>query len=158
MKVFNMAFCLLLFISAYSFAQIENKPPHHMRERLSQLEKIKLIETLEMDEETTLKFFARRNEHQMKIDQLVALGDEAIQKMEVILKSGKYSTTEELKSLIEEANSIHSRIEQEKSNFINSLEDILSTEQIAKLIIFERKFKDELKRVLFRDRKFKNRE
>ena len=129
-----------------------------MRERLSQLEKIKLIETLEMDEETTLKFFARRNEHQMKIDQLVALGDEAIQKMEVILKSGKYSTTEELKSLIEEANSIHSRIEQEKSNFINSLEDILSTEQIAKLIIFERKFKDELKRVLFRDRKFKNRE
>ena len=129
-----------------------------MRERLSQLEKIKLIETLEMDEETTLKFFARRNEHRMKIDQLVALGDEAIQKMEVILKSGKYSTTEELKSLIEEANSIHSRIEQEKSNFINSLEDILSTEQIAKLIIFERKFKDELKRVLFRDRKFKNRE
>jgi len=105
MKVFNMAFCLLLFISAYSFAQIENKPPHHMRERLSQLEKIKLIETLEMDEETTLKFFARRNEHQMKIDQLVALGDEAIQKMEVILKSGKYSTTEELRSLIEEANS-----------------------------------------------------
>ena len=40
------------------------------REKIEQLEKIKLIEALDMDEQTTLKFFARRNESRSRIDKL----------------------------------------------------------------------------------------
>ena len=139
-----------------TFAQMGDGPPRHMREKLDQLEKIKLIEALDMDEETTLKFFSRRNEHQMKMDELVNRADEIILQMEVIFKSGKVYTEAELKSLINEANTIHNEIGQEKSKFINSLDDILTTEQIAKLIIFERRFKDELRRAMFKGRKFRN--
>ncbi len=137
---------------------MHDNPPHRMRDKLNQLEKIKLIEVLDMDEETTLRFFSRRNELQTKIDKLTEHADETIAQMEVIFKAGKVYTEAELKSLIVEANTIHTEIVQTKSDFINSLDDILTTEQIAKLIIFERRFKDELKRAMFKGRKYRNRD
>jgi hypothetical protein len=137
---------------------MRDEPPQHMRDKLNQLEKIKLIETLEMDEETTLRFFSRRSEHQTKIEKLIERADEIIKQMELIIKAGRVYTETELKSLIEEANAIHTKTVQSKSDFINSLDDILTTEQIAKLIIFERRFKDELKRAMFKGRKYRNRD
>ena len=148
---------ILLCTPVQLFSQPFDEPPHRMREKLSELEKIKLIETLKMDEETTLKFFARRTEHQARMDDLAAIADKTIDEMETMLKGDNQYSPEQLKSLIDKANSIHSKMEEEKAAFINSLSDILTTEQIAKLIIFERRFKDELRRVLFRDRKHMNR-
>ena len=156
MKVLFLAISLIIVSSIQSFSQMHDNPPHRMRDKLNQLEKIKLIEVLEMNEETTLRFFSRRNEHQTKIDELTKRADEIITQMEVIFKAGKVYTEEELKSLVEEANTNHTEIVQAKSDFINSLDDILTTEQIAKLIIFERRFKDELKRAMFRGRKYRN--
>ncbi len=158
MKVLFFTFCLMIVFSIQSLSQMHDKPPQHMRDKLNQLEKIKLIETLEMDEETTLRFFSRRSEHRTKMEKLTEQTDEIITQMEVIFKSGKVHTEAELKSLIVDANSIHKQIVQSKSDFINSLDDILTTEQIAKLIIFERRFKDELKRAMFRGRKYRNRD
>ncbi len=158
MKILFITIGLIIVSSIQSISQMHDNPPHRMRDKLNQLEKIKLIEVLEMNEETTLRFFSRRNEHQVKIDKLAKRGDEIITQMEVIFKAGKVYTEAELKSLIEEANTIHTEIVQTKSNFINSLDDILTTEQIAKLIIFERRFKDELKRAMFRGRKYRNKD
>ncbi len=158
MKVLFLTVSLIIISSMQSFSQMHDKPPQHMRDKLMQLEKIKLIEVLDMDEETTLRFFSRRNEHQTKIDKLAERADEIITHMEVIFKAAKVYTEAELKSLIEEANTIHTEIVQTKSDFVNSLDDILTTEQIAKLIIFERRFKDELKRAMFKGRKYRNRD
>ena len=158
MKVLFFTIGLLIVFSVQSLSQMHERPPQHMRDKLNQLEKIKLIEVLEMDEETTLRFFSRRNENHTKIDELVKRSDEIIMQMELIFKAGKVYTEEELKTLIVEANTIHSEIVQTKSDFINSLDDILTTDQIAKLIIFERRFKDELKRAMFKGRKYRNRD
>ncbi|MFB3058075.1 MAG: hypothetical protein ACE1ZQ_13065 [Ignavibacteriaceae bacterium] len=157
MKVIFIAICIIIFSSMQSFSQMSDKPPQHMRDKLIQLENIKIIETLNMDEETTLRFFSRRNELHTKADNLTKRSDEIITQLEVIFKAGKVYTEAELKSLIVEANNIHTEIVQIKSEFINSLDDILTTEQIAKLIIFERRFKDELKRAMFKGRKYRNR-
>lgn len=146
----------MIIVTIQSFSQMRDRPPEHMRNKLNQLEKIKLIETLEMDEETTLRFFSRRNENQTKMEKLNERADEIITQMEDILKAGKVYTEAELESLIANANSIQKQMVQTKSDFINSLNDILTTEQIAKLIIFERRFKDELKRAMFKGRKFRN--
>lgn len=137
---------------------MDDRPPHHMREKLKHLEKIKLIETLDMDEETTLRFFSRKNELEKKIDSLTEQAEQVINQMEIIFKAGKVYTEAELKSLINEVNTIHSEVEKEKSNFINSLDDIFTTEQIAKFIIFERRFKDELKKAMFKERKYRSKD
>ena len=158
MKVLIFTLILMIVLSIQSLSQMHDRPPQHMRDKVDQLEKIKLIETLEMDEETTLRFFSRRSEHRTKMEELTEQADEIITQMEVIFKSGKVYTEVELQSLIEEANAIHKQIVRKKSDFINSLDDILTTEQIAKLIIFERRFKDELRRAMFKERKFRNRD
>lgn len=157
MKVIFISICIIIFSSMQSFSQMRDEPPQHMRDKLIQLENIKIIETLNMDEETTLRFFSRRNELHTKADNLTKRSDEIITQLEVIFKAGKVYTEAELKSLIVEANNIHTEIVQTKSEFINSLDDILTTEQIAKLIIFERRFRDELKRAMFKGRKYRNR-
>ena len=104
MKLISLAICLTIIASMQIFSQMGEEPPRHMREKLDQLEKIKLIEALDMDEETTLRFFSRRNEHRVKMDELANRADEIISQMEVIFKSGKVYTEAELKSLINEAN------------------------------------------------------
>ena len=158
MKFLIFTVSLMIVFSIQSLSQMHDRPPQHMRDKVNQLEKIKLIEVLEMDEETTLRFFSRRSVHQTKVNELIEHTDEIITQMEDIFKAGKVYTEAELKSLIEEANAIHNQIVQSKSDFINSLDDILTTEQIAKLIIFERRFKNELKRAMFkrRNRKYQD--
>ncbi len=60
-----------------------------------------------------------------------------------------------LKDAIEELNLMHQKLVENKTNFIKSLNDILSYEQIAKLVLFERKFREELRRAIFKDRRKK---
>ena len=152
-KVFFVIGTLLLFTS--TFAQMRDGPRHHMREKLEQLKKIKLIETLNMDEETTLRFFSRRSKLQMKLNEIKERGEHNFQQLDKMQKSGKSYTDEELRSLIDETKSIPLQIEKARVKFISSLNDILTPEQIARFIIFERKFKEKLRNVLVRDRTLK---
>jgi hypothetical protein len=156
MKTIFLFIGVSLIFNFGSFAQMHDHPPDKIPERLQQLEKIKLIETLEMDEETTLRFFSRKAENKKVIDDLIGKADSLIEQIGSILSGEKNAPDEELKKLINEVSLIQTQIEKSKSWFINSLDDLLSTRQIAKLIVFEKNFREELRRVLFRDRKFRN--
>jgi len=153
-KVFFIIGTLFLFTS--TIAQMHDGPRHHMREKLEQLKKIKLIETLNMDEETTLRFFSRRNKLRMKANEIKEKGEYNFRQLDSMLKAGKSYTDEELRSLIDETKSIPLQIEKTRLEFISSLNDILTPEQIASFILFERKFKEKLRNVLVRDRTLKN--
>lgn len=139
---------LVLFTSKMNFAQ-DNFPfiPSDPKGKLAQLEKVKLIETLKMDEETTLRFFARRTEFLDKIQLLNKNSMDLIAKLEKSFTEDKLSESE-YKNLIKEFNSNEEQMFKEKINFINSLNDILSEEQIAKMIVFEKKFREEIRKIL----------
>src|SRR5690606_24597403 len=68
-KLFLILFILLIAVST-QYAQESRGGKHDPKGRLAELEKIKLLEALDMDEETTLKFFSRRNAHKDKMDEL----------------------------------------------------------------------------------------
>ncbi len=155
MKSLIISISVLIVFSFSSLAQRHDPPSGRMPEKLRQLEKIKLIETLEMDEETTLKFFSRRTEHRNDVDQLHEELEGVLIQIESVLSGEQEASEEELKTLIEHANKTDNEISLSKSKFIHSLGDLLSTRQIAKLIVFERRFRDELRDVLFRERKFR---
>jgi len=122
------------------------------REKLEQLEKIKLIESLDMDEDTSIRFFARRNESKREIQSLEKKTEDIIFELEKSFNTEDKNQDEKQKQLISEMLKNRESIELKRNQFINSLGDILSTEQIAKLIVFEKKFRDEIRNVLF-DRK-----
>lgn len=143
---------LILFAGKINFAQ-DNFPfiPPDPKGKLAQLEKVKLIETLKMDEETTLRFFARRTEFLDKIQLLNKISMDLIDKLEKSF--GENNLTEsDYKNIIREFNNNDEQMFKEKMNFINSLNDILSEEQIAKMIVFEKKFKEEIRQILKKGR------
>lgn len=147
----------LSIVSAELFAQFDDAPPpHKMREKIFQLEKIKLIETLQMDEETTLRFFSRRSETESSIDGLKKNLDEVLDKIDQLISSDKPPKDEELKPLIKEVGSIRLQIDQKRVDFVKSLDDILTPKQIAKFVVFEKRFREELAKSLMKERKHKD--
>ena len=64
MKRIIISSLFALLLSSFLFAQRGEGPGEwgRMGGQIEQLEKIKIIEELNMDEETTLRFFSRRNE------------------------------------------------------------------------------------------------
>jgi Lhr-like helicase len=155
MKKLILLLIIIVLVSATLTAQRNHHRQHKVPDKILQLEKIKLIEILEMDEETTLKFFSRRSEFERKMEELNKAINEKLDKMEQMVNSDNVQD-EELKAAIEELNLKHQKLDENKKDFINSLDDILSYEQIAKMILFERRFKEELRRAIFRDKRMKN--
>ena len=147
-KLFMMLFTLILLTSIVYPQQMKEKKMKN-REKLEQLEKIKLIEALDLDEETSIRFFARRNESKNEIQELEKKADEIIFELEKSFNSENDNQSEKQKQMISEMLKIRASIEMKRNQFLNSLDDILTTEQIAKLIVFEKKFRDEIRNVLF---------
>lgn len=150
-NLFITMFAIIL-LSSISFPQHMKDKGMKNRDKLEQLEKIKLIEALDLNEETSIRFFARRNESRREIQELEKKSDDIILELEKSFDSENKNQAEKQKQLISEMLKSRESIELKRNQFLNSLHDILSTEQIAKLIVFEKKFRDEIRNVLF-DRK-----
>ena len=149
---------LVLFLIFYCFASFAQEEPFKHRripDKIAQLEKIKIIETLGMNEETTLRFFSRRTENQKKIDELEGTIDKKLDELKSLVNSNQKIEDEKFKSIINEINDLRKQVGAEKDNFISSLSDILTYEQIAKFVVFERNFREELRDAIFRDKKMR---
>lgn len=143
----KLIFILMVVSLSVGWAQKDNKNNHRrFNKKFEELEKIKLLETLNLDEETTLKFFARRNESKNKI---VSLYEESVNnydELEAILSDDNgYSNFD---NLINRKLEIESQIINEKAKFLKSLENILTKKQILKFVLFERKFKKNVRDLL----------
>lgn len=153
MKYYNSVFVIMLLLTSCLLAQKGKWQDEEAREKFEQLEKIKLIETLELDEETTLRFFARRTEHRKQLDAIQFNIQQKIENLDVSFKSGRAVTVDEIKSNISEINNLELQFEQKRIDFINSLSDILSYEQIAKFMVFEKQFRNEVRKLIMKERR-----
>ncbi len=116
--------------------------------KISELEKIKLIEELQLDEETTLRFFSRRNLHQetqkkikSKRDSMLTILNRKIEK-----DDNKINYQNEIDEIL----FIDKKLLDERVKFFNSLSDIFSNKQIAQLLVFEKKFRSEIRKQILR--------
>lgn len=156
MKKLIFSFIVMLSFSLSGIAQPEHDMGPRVPERIRQLEKIKLIETLEMNEETTLKFFARRTEFEKGIEKLHNEIGKKLEKLEKRVND-ETSAESDIIILLDQISELQQQVENNKAKFLKSLEDILSTRQIAKLVLFERNFREELRRAIFKDKRQRNR-
>lgn len=139
---------MVILISSISFPQKMKEKGMKNREKLEQLEKIKLIEALDLDEETAIRFFARRNDSKQEIRELEKKSEDIISKLENSFNSEDKNQDETQRMLISEMLKTRESIESRRNQFINSLSDILTVEQTAKLIVFEKKFRDEIRNLI----------
>jgi len=146
-------FCFLipiLFFSNLNAQEFRRKDRQGMH-RVEQLERLKLIETVNITEEQAIRFFARRNEHRKEIESIEKKIDESMEEIDKILKSGEIKEST-LKKLNEEILTNREKIEAKRKQFILSLNDILTTEQISKLLLFERRFREEIRDLILKRR------
>jgi hypothetical protein len=154
----NLYFILIVFLSLtfISFSQQDRGILLKQRNRIHQLEKLKLIEALDMDENTSIKFFARRNEMQNQIESLQDKSDDLLSNLEKTLNSNDKDNEVTQKQIINDLMNTRAKIEQVKKQFIDSLDDILPTDKIAKYLVFEQKFREEIRRIILDRRRPSN--
>lgn len=144
----NLLFLILVLMVSLN-AQ-ERREHKMMDSKIEQLEKVKIIEALNLSEEQSVRFFARRNEHRKEIEKLEMRSEELIKLMEDKLEEPTDKNLSEQRKLLNEFLDIRIQIENKRKQFILSLNDILTNEQITKLVVFEKRFRDEIRKILMK--------
>lgn len=132
---------MLLLFTCSTFAQ--DYPRKHKwspKERIEQLEKIKLLEEMNLDEETSIRFFARRAEFKDEHKQILNQRDALLDEVELALQKEKSTEEFNYESAVSDLIGVEKKLISHREEFINSLSDVLTTEQIATYIVFESKF------------------
>ncbi len=118
--------------------------------RIRELERVKLIETLNLDEETSVRFFTRRNEHQNKMEELTDARNEALDNLASEIENGADESL--LQDKYKKIFKLEENILDERERFFESLDDIFNPIEKAKLLVFEHKFRRELRKLLMKER------
>jgi hypothetical protein len=136
----------MLFLPVFLLAQ--PGPPQGGRpfERIEQWKKIRLIEILDMKEDQSVRFFARMNEHERTRRDLLRAKGEALDKLDRLVRN--HASSAELEKVFPEVLDVDQKIQAEQVQYFNGLSDILSVEQRAKLLLFERQFERELREAM----------
>jgi hypothetical protein len=120
--------------------------------KIEELEKIKLLDVLNLDEAASAKLFTRRNQDRTKIWDLEDKINNTLQNIESEIKKGKDKDVSKIQKLNEDYFNLSMEVEKEKLSYLRSLSDILTPEQIGKYIVFERKFREEIRDLLMKER------
>ncbi|MCL6495695.1 MAG: periplasmic heavy metal sensor [Ignavibacterium sp.] len=146
----NIFFVFLIFLIITPAIAQERRDRRMMDNKIEQLEKVKLIEALNLTEDQSIRFFARRNEHRKEIEKLEMRSEEILRDLENLIEDSNDRNVAEQKRLLNEFLDIRIQIENKRKQFILSLNDILSVEQVSKLVVFEKKFRDEIRKILMK--------
>lgn len=142
MNRFVLLFLSVVFVTA-AHAQPPGRPP---LERIERFKKMRMLEMLELGEEQSARFIARYNEQEQKRRELMKQRDELLDRLEQLLRAK--ADESEYQKLFIEIIDINRRIGEERLAFFNGLSDLLTIEQRAKLLLFERRFENELREAM----------
>jgi len=124
-------------------------------ERVEQYKKIRMMEVLGMDEQTSIRFFARYNKNLEVMKDLRKKQVEALAQIQK-LRKGRASDDDYAK-VITDLRSLEDQVSQTKSKYIDDLKDVLTNKQRAEYLVFELRFQQNL-RELVRDLQQKNKQ
>jgi hypothetical protein len=119
--------------------------PERMK-KIDQLEKIKLMDILDVDEETLVRFFKRFGEFKSKTWELFSRKDSLAKEVQNVLNDSDASD-KEITETLDELFEIDKQICALKSEFFLTAKEILPPQELAKFLTFEQKFRRELMRV-----------
>ena len=148
MKKVIFVVVIILFATTLFYPQKMRDKLMQNKGKLEQLEKVKLIESLDLSEDVAVRFFARRNDSRNEIESLEANLDKILVEIEKTFNSKEKNSETKQKQLVTEFYKTKEIVDQKRVQFIKSLDDILTTKQICKLVVFEKRFREEIRNVL----------
>jgi len=123
--------------------------PKRAKERISTLKKVKLLEVLDLDESTSEKVLLKYNAWENKIEDQMKKIDEVEEELVKAIKKGNKEDIKNISSKFEKERDKIVQIAMERDKDMKS---ILTDEQYAKYLIFEKRFRRELGEQLMKRR------
>ncbi len=131
-------------------------------ERIEKFKMMRLIEVLNLSEESAVRFSAKTNEHERRLRELGKMQDELQDKLDEYIKKAEETAKnksryekqlKELQKQLDQFEENHSKMLDEKKRFLKELKELLDSEQMAKYYLFQRDFEKELREAIKRLRK-----
>ncbi|HOK14626.1 MAG TPA: hypothetical protein PLU67_06660 [Candidatus Kapabacteria bacterium] len=114
-------------------------------QRFSTMKKLKMMEVLSLDEEKSDKFLAKYSSYDNKIFSIHNQIDQATRELMELMKQERVKSSD-LKNKNVEIINLHSELSKTMGERYKEFQNILSDEELAKLILFERNFNNEVRK------------
>jgi|GEM_PF-1168900 len=114
-----------------------------IRDKIEKIKLEKMVKKMELDQQTAETFKEKYKSFSASLRELTKKRNKAYLEMTQNLESGN-----SLDSLLNEILNLESQISNERLDFINDLKTFLTAKQIAVMIVFERKFNLQLRKLL----------
>ena len=134
---------LTILISGLAMAQPFGPPGQHSMERIEHLKKVRLMEMLDLKEEQSVRFFSRLKDHEDAMKAIMHDKMDLLDRLDKLV--GSEADTKDMEKLFPEVLAVDDRMAKERAKFFNGLSDILSVQERAKYLLFERQFERELR-------------
>lgn len=150
MKKFYCILACFVILPAILFAQEgpPSAPPPDDRalDRIANLRKVRLIEILDLKEEQSVRFLARLNEHEKNRRELMKERGDALDRVDRLIRNK--ADDKDFEKAFADVSAVDDKMVADRREFFAGLSDILSQEQRAKMLIFERRFEKELREAM----------
>lgn len=143
----SIALLMSIFLAGAVYAQPGDGPRNFERakQRLMTMKKINLIEVLNLSEEKSDKFLSKYTANENKVMEISNNIDEATQDLHKLLES-KTAKSSDLKQKSEAIIKLQDDLNAAVKVKFNDAQSILSEEEFAKFVVFERRFQDQLRK------------
>ena len=139
-----------LLLCAQGVAQRRGQAPDQARrpaaERIEQFKKLRLMEILGLDEQTSIRFFARYNKHQETMRDVRQKQMEVFQQIQSLRRS--QAPDADYQRVLSELRGLEQRSNETKLKYMDELSEILTKKQVAEYIVFEIRFQQNLREIL----------
>ena len=115
-------------------------------ERVEQFKKIRLMEILSLDEQSSIRFFARYNKHQESMRDIRMKQAGLFQQIQALRRSG--ATDAEYDKVLSDLRALQNQTHEAREKYMNEISEVLSKKQLAEYIVFEVRFELNLREIL----------
>ncbi|MCH8306227.1 MAG: hypothetical protein IIB94_14000 [Candidatus Marinimicrobia bacterium] len=146
---------IMILAPSILFAQrpgMRGQKMHQRREQIEMLRIWKMTQELDLTEEQAGRFFPRLRADDKNIDELEKERQSIFHELHKEAMKGGMSG-EKLDEKIERISEIEIKILRNRANFIKNMDDLLSTDQRAKLMVFRHRFRDRMENMMREARK-----
>jgi len=138
------------FVALVTVAPVRAQDDFPMRgpaaERIEQYKKIRMMEFLKLDEETSIRFFSKYNAHQDELRKLNMKRNSLIDDLERLRR--RDASEAEYKKVLQDLRGLADPAVEIREQYFDEIARILSPKQMAEYVIFERRFLQNLREIM----------
>ena len=147
----KVSWLISVIVVAGTWGAAQDAPPPPVpgdrpHERIEQWKKVRLIEILDLKEDQSVRFFARLKEHDASRRELMKEKGEALDRLDRLVRNK--ASDADLEKAFPDVMAVDDRMREEQRKYFAGLADLLTPEQRAKLLLFERQFEKELREAM----------